>query len=51
MKRSFDLCLCVLMCVVLGWLKYSEVKTVKSIDKIVEHVNCSFVAKLPGTCH
>ena len=24
------------------WLKYNEVKTVKSIDKIVEHVNCLY---------
>ena len=30
-KRSFGLCLCVL---VLGWLKYNEVKTVQSMAKI-----------------
>ena len=34
-KRSFDIgLLCVLVCVVLGWLKYNEVKTVKSMSQI-----------------
>ena len=32
-----SVCACVCL---LGWLKYNEVKTVKSIDEIVEHVNC-----------
>ena len=33
-EKKFDLCLCVLVCAVLGWLKYNEVKTVKSMAKI-----------------